>query len=79
MKTVYFEKNIPKILATKAAAGSAKRLLRTGINAVKYETGLPEPALPPLRIPPRKRSTRIHPIKHGSVRPMLPPLRMKTP
>ena len=46
MKTVFFEKDIPRILATKAAAGRAKRLLSTGINAVKYETGLPEPALP---------------------------------
>ena len=46
MKTVFFEKDIPRILATKAAAGRAKRLLSTGINAVKYEAGLPEPALP---------------------------------
>ena len=46
MKTVYFEKDIPRILATKLAAGHAKRLLSTGINAVKYEKDLPEPALP---------------------------------
>ena len=46
MKTVYFDKDIPRILATKAAAGHAKKLLKTKINAVKYETGLPEPALP---------------------------------
>ena len=46
MRTVYFEKDIPRILATKAAAGRAKKLLSTKINAVKYETGLPEPALP---------------------------------
>ena len=46
MRTVYFEKDIPRNLATKAAAGRAKKLLSTKINAVKYETGLPEPALP---------------------------------
>ena len=46
MRTVFFEKDIPRILATKAVAGHAKRLLSTKINAVKYETGLPEPALP---------------------------------
>ena len=46
MKTVYFEKNIPKILATKAAAASAKKLLSTKLNAVKYEKDLPEPSLP---------------------------------
>ena len=46
MKTVFFDRYIPRILATKAAAGRAKKLLSTGINAVKYETGLPEPALP---------------------------------
>ena len=46
MKTVYFEKDIPRILATKAVAGHAKKLLSTKLNAVKYETGLPEPNLP---------------------------------
>ena len=46
MKTVFFDRDIPRILATKAAASRGKRLLSTGINAVKYETGLPEPALP---------------------------------
>ena len=46
MKTVYFEKDIPRILATKAAAGHAKPLLKTKINAVKYEKDLPEPKLP---------------------------------
>ena len=46
MKTVFFDRDIPRILATKAAAGRAKKLLSTGLNAVKYETGLPEPALP---------------------------------
>ena len=46
MKTVFFDRDIPRILATKAAAKRGKRLLSTGINAVKYETGLPEPSLP---------------------------------
>ena len=46
MKTVFFDRDIPRILATKAAAGHAKKLLSTKLNAVKYETGLPDPALP---------------------------------
>ena len=46
MKTVYFDKDIPRILATKAAAKSAKKLLFTGLNAVKYVTDLPDPPLP---------------------------------
>ena len=46
MKTVFFDRDIPRILATKAAAKRGKKLLSTGINAVKYETGLPEPSLP---------------------------------
>ncbi|MBQ3292065.1 MAG: alcohol dehydrogenase catalytic domain-containing protein [Mogibacterium sp.] len=46
MKTVFFDRDIPRILATKAAAGHAKKLLSTKLNAVKYETGLPEPSLP---------------------------------
>ena len=45
MKTVYFDKDIPRILLTKAAAKVCKPLLYTGINAVKYKT-LPDPALP---------------------------------
>ena len=45
MKTVYFDKDIPRILLTKAAARVCKPLLYTGLNAVKYKT-LPDPALP---------------------------------
>ena len=45
MKTVYFDKDIPRILLTKAAAKVCKPLLYTGINAVKYRT-LPDPPLP---------------------------------
>ena len=45
MKTVYFDKDIPRILLTKAAARVCKPLLYTGINAVKYKT-LPDPPLP---------------------------------
>ena len=45
MKTVYFDKDIPRILLTKAAAKVCKPLLYTGLNAVKYRT-LPDPALP---------------------------------
>ena len=36
MKTVFFDKDIPRILATKAAARTAKGLLYTGLNAVKF-------------------------------------------
>ncbi|HPY36784.1 MAG TPA: alcohol dehydrogenase catalytic domain-containing protein [Clostridia bacterium] len=46
MKTVYFDKDIPRILATKAAAKLARGLLYTGLNAVKYKKDLPEPPLP---------------------------------
>ena len=46
MKTIYFEKDIPRVLATKFASRYAKNLLYTGINAVKYEKNLAEPALP---------------------------------
>lgn len=45
MKTVYFDKDIPRILMTKAAAKCGKPLLFTGINAVKYRE-LPDPPLP---------------------------------
>ena len=45
MKTVYFDKDIPRILLTKAAARVCKPLLYTGLNAVKYKT-LPDPPLP---------------------------------
>lgn len=45
MKTVYFDKDIPRILMTKAAAKCGKPLLFTGINAVKFRE-LPDPPLP---------------------------------
>ena len=46
MKAVYFEKDIPRILASKAAAKCCPGLLYTGINAVKYNKKLPDPPLP---------------------------------
>jgi L-iditol 2-dehydrogenase len=48
MKTIYFDKDIPRVLLTKAAAGSKKtwNLLYTGINAVKYKKDIPDPPLP---------------------------------
>ena len=46
MKTVYFEKDIPRILMTKLAAKCCKGLLYTGINAVKYRKNIPDPPLP---------------------------------
>jgi len=46
MKTIYFEKDIPRILATKYAAKHCNSLLYTGLNAVKYNKNLPNPALP---------------------------------
>jgi len=46
MKTIYFEKDIPRILATKFAAKCCKPLLYTGLNAVKYNKRLPDPPLP---------------------------------
>ena len=46
MKTIYFDKDIPRILATKAAARCMKPLLYTGLNAVKYARNLPDPPLP---------------------------------
>jgi threonine dehydrogenase-like Zn-dependent dehydrogenase len=46
MKTIYFEKNIPKILLTKFAAKYCNNLLFTGLNAVKYDKNLPDPPLP---------------------------------
>lgn len=46
MKTVYFEKDIPRILITKFAAKYCKPLLYTGLNAVKYNQNLPDPPLP---------------------------------
>ena len=41
MKTVYFEKDIPRILGTKAAAKVCKPLLYTNLNAVKYKKDIP--------------------------------------
>ena len=52
MRTIYFDKDIPRVLATKAAVSVSKKikpaakLLYTGINAVKYRTELPDPPLP---------------------------------
>lgn len=48
MKTVYFDKDIPRVLATKAAARfrATQGLLFTGINAVKFRKDIPEPPLP---------------------------------
>ena len=46
MKTIYFEKDIPRVLATKFAAKCCKPLLYTGLNAVKYNRRLPDPPLP---------------------------------
>ncbi|HZK10327.1 MAG TPA: zinc-binding dehydrogenase [Clostridia bacterium] len=46
MKTIYFEKDIPRVLATKFSSRYAKKLLYTGLNAVKYEKDLAEPPLP---------------------------------
>lgn len=46
MKTIYFEKDIPRILATKFAAKHAKKLLYTGLNAVKFGKNIPDPPLP---------------------------------
>ena len=52
MKTVYFDKDIPRVLATKAIAGAGKKLmfmngaLYGGLNAVKYAKNIPDPPLP---------------------------------
>ena len=46
MKTIYFEKDIPRILATKFAAKHCKPMLYGGLNAVKFKTDLPDPPLP---------------------------------
>lgn len=46
MKTIYYDKDIPRILMTKAAAKCCKPLLFTGINAVKYKKDLPDAPLP---------------------------------
>lgn len=46
MKTIYFEKDIPRILITKFATKHCKGLLYTGLNAVKFNKKLPDPKLP---------------------------------
>lgn len=46
MKTIYFEKDIPRVLMTKFAAKRCKPLLYTGFSAVKYNKNLPDPPLP---------------------------------
>jgi len=48
VKTIYFDKDIPRILATKAAARfrATQGLLFTGINAVKFRKDIPDPPLP---------------------------------
>lgn len=46
MKTIFFEKDIPRVLATKFAAKCCRPLLYTGLNAVKYNKNLPDPPLP---------------------------------
>ena len=48
MKTIYFDKDIPRVLATKGAARfkATQGLLFTGINAVKYKKDIPDPPLP---------------------------------
>lgn len=45
MKALYFDKDIPRVLATKAASKSIKKLLFTGLNAVKFKD-FPDPPLP---------------------------------
>ena len=48
MKTIYYDKDIPRILMTKAAARfrCTQGLLFTGINAVKFRKDIPDPPLP---------------------------------
>lgn len=46
MKTIYFEKDIPRILAAKFAARCCEPLLYTGLSPVKYQKNLPDPPLP---------------------------------
>lgn len=46
MKTIYFEKDIPRILVTKFAARFCRPLLYTGLNAVKFNQKLPDAPLP---------------------------------
>ncbi|MDO5426932.1 MAG: hypothetical protein Q4F54_04495 [Coriobacteriia bacterium] len=52
MKTIYFDKDIPRVVATKGIVSVGKKvkaannLLYGGLNAVKYAKNIPEPALP---------------------------------
>ena len=48
MKTIYLDKDVPRILMTKAAASTkaTRGLLFTGINAVKFKKDIPDPPLP---------------------------------
>lgn len=48
MKTIYYDKDIPRILLSKAAASTkaTQKLLFTGINAVKFKKDIPDPPLP---------------------------------
>lgn len=52
MKTVYFDKDIPRVLATKGIVMAGKKvkkaneLLYKNLSPVKFETGIPDPALP---------------------------------
>lgn len=46
MKSIYYEKNIPKVLLTKFNAKHCKALLFSGLNAVRYNKNLPDPELP---------------------------------
>lgn len=52
MKTIYFDKDLPRIIATKGVVAAskvirpAKKLLYTDLNAVKYAKNIPDPPLP---------------------------------
>lgn len=52
MKTIYFDKDIPRVVATKGIVSAGKKikaankLLYGGLNAVKYAKNVPEPELP---------------------------------
>ena len=52
MKTIYFDKDIPRVVATKAIVGVGKKAkfvnkaLYGGLNAVKYVKDIPDPPLP---------------------------------
>lgn len=52
MKTVYFDKDIPRVIATKGIVSAGKKikaannLLYSKLNAVKYVKNIPDPKLP---------------------------------